>query len=58
MTAVVDRLRTANNNEPPELEVTILPVSTAGLTEAELAEQKTEVPVKAVTLQIVSEGKK
>lgn len=58
VTAVVERLRTGNKNELPELEVTILPVSTLGLSADELAKKKLEVPIKDVTLQLVTEEKK
>ncbi|HEY1375854.1 MAG TPA: tyrosinase family protein [Gemmataceae bacterium] len=54
VTRVVQAIRRANKDELPELQVLIVPHSTAGLSDADLAKEKTEVPISNVTLKLVS----
>jgi tyrosinase len=57
-TDVLQKLRSANRNVLPDLEVSVVPHSTAGLTDADLAKQKIEVPISNITLKLVTEEKK
>lgn len=58
VTDVLQRLRRANNNTLPDLEVSIVPHSTAGLSDADLAREKIEVPISNVILKLITEDKK
>ena len=58
VTEVLQKLRRANENTLPDLEVTIVPHSTAGVSDADLAKEKIEVPITNVTLKLVTEEKK
>jgi tyrosinase len=58
VTDVLQRLRRANGNALPDLEVTIVPHSTAGVSDDDLAKEKIEVPIANVTLKLVTEEKK
>ena len=53
MTEVVQRFRTANKGKLPELEVTVKPHSTTGLSDEELAKKDIEVPIANITLKLV-----
>lgn len=57
-TDVVQKLRRANKGVVPELDVIIRPVSTTGVSAEELAKKKIDVPIKDVTLKVVTEEKK
>lgn len=55
VTRLVQAIRRANKGELPELEVHVIPHSTAGLSEADLAKQKVDIPIGNVTLKLVTE---
>jgi tyrosinase len=58
VTRVVQALRRANRGTLPDLQVSIVPHSTAGLTDGDLAKEKIEVPIGNVTLKLVTTEKK
>ncbi len=58
VTEVLQKLRRANDNVLPDLEVTIVPHSLAGVSDADLAKEKIEVPIANVTLKLVTEETK
>jgi tyrosinase len=58
VTGVVQRLRSANKGKLPELEVSVVPHSTAGLSDDELAKKKLDIPISNITLKLVAVEKK
>jgi tyrosinase len=58
VTSLVQKLRRANGGKLPELEVSVIPHSTAGLSDEDLAKKKIEIPIKNITLKLVTEEKK
>jgi hypothetical protein len=58
VTDVLQKLRLANGNVLPELEVSLVPHSTSGESDADLANQKIEVPITNITLKLVTEEQK
>jgi tyrosinase len=58
VTGMVEKLRTANKGRLPDLEVAVVPHSTAGLSDADLAKTKIEVPIANITLKLVEPEKK
>jgi Common central domain of tyrosinase/Polyphenol oxidase middle domain len=58
VTDVLQKLRRANDNALPDLEVSIVPHSTAGMSDADLAKEKIDVPISNATLKLITEDKK
>ncbi len=56
VTELVERLRRANGGTIPELDVTIVPRSTAGVSPDELAKRKISIPITDVSLKLVTVG--
>ena len=54
MTKVVQKIRRANKGTLPELDVSIVPHSTAGLSDEELAKLMIDVPISNITLKLVT----
>lgn len=57
VTALVQKLRSANKGVLPEFEVSVVPHSTAGISDEELAKQNVVVPISNITLKLVTVGK-
>ena len=55
VTDVIEKLGRANNNTLPDLEVSIVPHSTNGVSDTDLVKEKIIVPIADVTLKLVSE---
>ncbi len=58
VTALMQRLRSANRGELPELDVSVVPHSTAGLSDDDLAKKNVAIPISNITLQLVTVEKK
>ncbi|MDB5309116.1 MAG: tyrosinase [Gemmataceae bacterium] len=58
VTNQVQKLRTANKGVLPELEVFVVPHSTAGLSDEELAKKDVVIPISNITLKLVTVEKK
>jgi tyrosinase len=58
VTNLVQKLRTANRGVLPELEVSVVPHSTAGLSDEDLAKKDVVIPISNITLKLVAVGKK
>jgi hypothetical protein len=58
VTRLVQGLRSANKGELPEMDVLVVPHSTAGLSDAELAKQKVVIPISNITLKLVTTDQK
>ena len=54
VTNLVQRLRAANKGELPELEVAVVPHSTAGLSDDDLAKKDITIPISNITLKLVT----
>ncbi len=54
MTKIVRTLQSANKGNLPDFEVSIVPHSTAGLSDAALAKQKISIPISNITLKLVT----
>jgi tyrosinase len=57
VTRLVQRLRTANKGKLPDLQVWVVPHSTAGLSDDDLAKKKLEIPISNITLKLVTAEK-
>jgi hypothetical protein len=58
VTDLVQKLRTANNGTLPELDVSVVPHSTKGLSDADLAKQNLAIPISDITLKLVTVDQK
>jgi Common central domain of tyrosinase/Polyphenol oxidase middle domain len=58
VTGLVQKLRSANKGKLPDLEVSVIPHSTAGLSDADLAKKNIDIPISNITLQLVAVEKK
>jgi hypothetical protein len=58
VTGMVQKLRTASRGAMPELEVSVVPHSTAGLSDEELAKKDISIPISNITLKLVTIEKK
>jgi hypothetical protein len=58
VTKLVQRIRRAHNGTLPELDVTVVPHSTTGLSDADLEKQKIDIPISNITLNLVTADKK
>jgi tyrosinase len=54
VTSMIKKLRTANKGELPELEVSVVPHSTAGLSDEDLAKKNLSIPISNITLKLVT----
>jgi tyrosinase len=54
VTGVVQKLRSANRGKLPELEVSVVPHSTAGLSDEDLAKRTLDIPISNITLKLVT----
>jgi Common central domain of tyrosinase/Polyphenol oxidase middle domain len=54
VTDLIQKLRTANKGVLPELEVSVVPHSTAGLSDTDLAKKNVEIPISNITLKLVT----
>ncbi len=54
VTKIVRTLQSANKGNLPDFEVSIVPHSTAGLSDAALAKQKISIPISNITLKLVT----
>ena len=57
VTDMIYRLRTANREMLPELDVSIVPHSTKGLSDDNLAKKTIPIPISNITLKLVTVGK-
>jgi hypothetical protein len=58
VTSLVKKLRSANKGELPELQVSVIPHSTTGLSDEDLAKKNIDVPISNITLKLVSAEQK
>jgi tyrosinase len=58
VTDMVHKLRTANKGTLPELDVSVVPHSTKGISDADLEKQNVVVPISDITLKLVTVEKK
>ena len=58
VTSLVQKIRSANRGKLPELEVSVIPHSTVGLSDEDLAKKDVEIPISNITLKLVSAEKK
>src|SRR5262249_33208578 len=58
VTNLVQKIRSANNGVLPELEVSVVPHSTAGLSDEGLAKKDIVIPISNITLKLVTTEKK
>jgi tyrosinase len=58
VTKQLQALRSANGGKLPELEVSVIPHSTAGLSAEDLAKKNIDIPISNITLQLVTVEKK
>jgi hypothetical protein len=54
VTNLVQKLRSANKGKIPEMDVSVIPHSTAGLSDEDLAKKKIEIPISNITLKLVT----
>ncbi len=54
VTELVQNLSKANKGQLPELEVSVVPHSTAGLSDEDLAKQNIKIPISNITLKLVA----
>lgn len=54
VTNLLQRLRRANGGTLPELDVAVIPHSTAGLSDEDLAKQNITIPISNITLKLVT----
>jgi hypothetical protein len=55
---MVHKLQTANKGALPELDVSVVPHSTKGLTDEELSKKNVPIPISNITLKLVTVDKK
>jgi len=58
VTKLIQKLRSANEGQLPELEVSVVPHSTTGLSDDQLAKKTIEIPISNITLKLVTAEKK
>jgi tyrosinase len=58
VTNIVQRIRSANKGALPDLEVAVVPHSTTGLSDDELAKKSLDIPISNITLKLVAVEKK
>ena len=58
VTDLVQKIRRANNGTLPELQVSVIPHSTTGLTDEDLAKKNIDIPISNITLKLVTAEKK
>jgi hypothetical protein len=58
VTDMVHKLQTANKGTLPELDVSIVPHSTKGLTDEDLSKKNVPIPISNITLKLVTVDKK
>jgi len=58
VTSLVQKLRSANKGRLPELEVSVIPHSTTGLSDEELAKKNIDIPISNITLKLVTAEQK
>jgi hypothetical protein len=58
VTSMVQKLRSANKGVLPELDVSVIPHSTAGISDEELAKKDIVIPISNITLKLVTVEKK
>jgi hypothetical protein len=55
---MVQKITRANKGVLPELDVSIVPHSTAGLSDEDLAKQKIDIPIGNITLKLATAEQK
>jgi hypothetical protein len=55
---VVQKLRSANKGKLPELEVSVIPHSTTGLSDEDLAKKNNDIPISNITMKLVTAEQK
>ena len=58
VTNMVQKLRSANKGVLPELDVSVIPHSTAGISDEEIAKKNIVIPISNITLKLVTVQKK
>ena len=58
VTDIIHKLQTANKGTLPELDVSVIPHSTKGLSDDDLAKQNIAIPISNITLKLVTVDKK